>query len=303
MMPWTPRPASLHDAVRCHVFLSVMLLALLLTGWAVQASDDLPHGYRLDRIDEGARLVFDGETVFETAPRDLLIAARITGPRDMTGDGLLNLVIYERIGRSSASLTVFSLAPDGPDVLVQTTGMAAAMRPFEGITADTDLSALLGLPRPSAPAPDEEVPSTEGHWLMSEGSWDEGFAAKLGWVVPEYSETEYAAMLFRCPDIDNPYWVEPLEVHDDHDEVPSQIVLDLDGEAWTLHVAPQYDDAMMYWYAIGQLPRDSGLFAALAEARHVTLQYPGLPDHRMHGGAISQQQRAEIMKFVTKCLL
>lgn len=298
-----PHPAAPRVSIQRIPLLGVLLLALLLPGWGALASDDLPPGYRIDRIDDGVRLVFDGETVFETAPRGLLIAARVTGPHDMTGDGLLNLVIYERIGRSSASLTVFSLAPDGPDVLVQTTGMAASMRPFEGITEDTDLSALLGLPRPSAPAPDEEEPSTEGHWLTSEGSWDEGFAAKLGWVVPEYSETEYAAMLFRCPDIDDPYWVEPLHVHDEHDEVPSEIVLDLDGEPWTLHISPQYDDAMMSWYAIGQLPRDSGLFAALAEARDVTLHYPGMPDHRMHGGAISEQQRTEIKRFSMLCLM
>lgn len=306
-------PASALTALRKGAYATAVSLVLIASpGFA---GDELPPGYAMETPEGGLHLSFGGETVFETAPPELLIAANITGPHDMTGDGILNLVIYERIGRSAASLTVFSLAPEGPEVLMQTTGMAANMRPFESITVDTDLSALLGLPTRPRPEPGgkpetppepeaEAMPEVTGHWLTLGGSWEEGFAAKMGWVVPEYSETEYATMLFRCPDNGDPYWVEPLIFHDTHDEIPRRVLLDLDGTLVALPVAPQMDDPRSdQWYAIGTLPRDSTLFSQMAAARSIVLHYGDYPPFNMAGGAAAPEQREQIMRFSALCAM
>lgn len=304
-------PARASAALRKGAFATALSLVLIASpGFA---GGELPPGYAMETPGGGLHLSFGGETVFETAPAELLIAANITGPHDMTGDGILNLVVYERIGRSAASLTVFSLAPDGPEVLMQTTGMAANMRPFEGITVNTDLSALLGLPTQPEPSPEPEPPSepepdtavmseVTGHWLTVVGSWEEGFAARMGWVEPEYSETEYATMLFRCPDNGDPYWVEPLIFHDTREEVPRRVLLDLDGTLVALPVAPQMDDPRSDdWYAIGRLPRDTTLFAQMAEAQSIVLHYGDFPPFNMAGGAATPEQREQIMRFSVLC--
>jgi len=285
----------------------VVSLALIVPGASALASDDVPAGYALDRADGGLRLAFDGEIVFETAPPERLISANITGPHDMTGDGIANLVVYERIGRSAASVTVFSLVPDGPKVLMQSTGLAMEMRVFESITEDTDLSALLALPlrpqRETLPEPETgasaEMP---GSWLTTTGTWEEGFAAKMGWVVPDYSETEYATMLFRCPDNGDPYWVEPLIFHDTREEIPRRVLLELDGTPFAVPVAPQMDDPRSdQWYAIGTLPRDTPLFSLMAEAESIVMHYADLAPYTLAGGAAAPEQREQILRFVVMC--
>lgn len=286
-------------------------LALLLPAAAVPASDAVPAGYALEDVEDGVRLIFEGETVFETTQPGMLLFARVTGPHDMNGDGIPDLVIYERIGRSMAQLTVFSLAPDGPDMLMQNSGMAVQMRGFESVTEDTDLSALLAQSDPtrdeiefdlrSAPEPEPEAAGA-GAWRTTTGTWEEGFAAKMGWVVPEFSETEYAAMLFRCPDNGDPFWVEPLIFHDTREDVPRRVLLDLDGTPVSLPVAPQMDDPRSdQWYAIGTLPRDTALFSQMAEAERIVMHYADLAPFDMTGGAAAPEQREQIARFIAMC--
>jgi len=305
-----PRPTGRQAAALSQAL--VLSLALLVPGAPALASDDVPAGYALDRAEGGLRLAFDSEIVFETAPPERLISANITGPHDMTGDGIANLVVYERIGRSAARVTVFSLAPEGPEVLMQSTGIAMDMRAFESITEDTDLSALLALPmqpqretvpEPQMPEPDAgasaEMP---GFWLTQTGTWNEGFAAKMGWVVPDYSETEYATMLFRCPDNGDPFWVEPLIFHDTREEIPRRVLLELDGTPIAVPVAPQMDDPRSdQWYAIGTLPRDTPLFSLMAEAESIVMHYADLAPYTMAGGAAVPEQREQIQRFIVMC--
>lgn len=304
------RPTAISAAALSRTL--VLLLAFLVPGASALASDVVPAGYALDRADGGLRLAFDGEIVFETAPPERLIAAKITGPHDMTGDGIANLVVYERIGRSAASVTVFSLAPEGPEMLMQSTGIAMEMRAFESITEDTDLSALLALPMPpqreSMPEPQMPEPKTgdsaemPGFWVTQSGTWEEGFAAKMGWVVPDYSETEYATMLFRCPDNGDPYWIEPLIFHDTREEIPRRVLLVLDGESMAVPVAPQMDDPRSdQWYAIGTLPRDTPLFSLMAEAESIVMHYADLAPYTMTGGAAAPEQREQIQRFIVMC--
>ncbi|WP_188526472.1 hypothetical protein [Sinisalibacter lacisalsi] len=305
-----PRPTSPSATALSRAL--VLSLALLVPGGSALASDNVPAGYALDRAEGGLRLAFDGEIVFVTAPPERLISVNITGPHDMTGDGIANLVIYERIDRSAASVTIFSLAPEGPEVLMQSTGIAMEMRAFERITEDTDLSALLALPMPPQreTLPEPQTPEREtgasadmpGFWLTQTGTWEEGFAAKMGWVVPEYSETEYATMLFRCPDNGDPYWVEPLIFHDTREEIPRRVLLELDGTPMALPVAPQMDDPRSdQWYAIGILPRDTPLFSLMAEAESIVMHYADLAPYTMTGGAAAPEQREQIQRFIVMC--
>jgi hypothetical protein len=288
-----------------------LALALLLPAAAAPASEAVPAGYVLEDLEGGLRLDFEGETVFETTPPGMLLFARITGPHDMNEDGILELVIYERIGRSVARLTVFSLAPEGPEMLMQSSGMAAKMRAFESITEDSDLSALLAQATPgredaeldlrAMPQPEPEE-AAAGAWRTTAGTWEEGFAAKMGWVVPTYSETEYAAMLFRCPDNGDPFWVEPLIFHDRREEVPRRVLLELDGTPVALPVAPQMDDPRSdQWYAIGTLPRDTALFSQMAEAESIVMHYADLAPFPMTGGAAAPEQREQIARFIAMC--
>jgi len=305
-------PASAVATFRKSAHAMAFLLVLFSTATPTLADGDLPPGYALETPAGGLHLVFEGETVYETAPPERLISANITGPHDMTGDGIANLVVYERIDRSAASVTIFSLAPEGPEVLMQSTGIAMEMRAFESITEDTDLSALLALPMPPEreTLPEPQMPEPEaganaempGAWLTQTGTWEEGFAAKMGWVVPEYSQTEYATMLFRCPDNGDPYWVEPLIFHDTPEEIPRRVLLELDGTPMALPVAPQMDDPRSdQWYAIGTLPRDTPLFSLMAEAESIVMHYADRAPYTMAGGAAAPELREQIQRFIVMC--
>ncbi|OKL42548.1 hypothetical protein [Pseudovibrio exalbescens] len=306
---------------------TLMALAVAVglgTGVEAQAQF-LPQGYSFSVDDYGLQLRFKGRTVFEAGREPWDPVFGVQGPEDLTQNGQPNLAILERTARSRAKFTLLELTDDGVKVLFEVDARPEALEVFRNLTPKMaqDLAAGSGprpddglmpfpqdigresakITRPEPKAADQEaLPLSNGHWAYEPGSWDEGFAAKLGWKDPDLSPNTFTFIKFRCPDNGDDIWVEPMMMHETQEEVPDQLVFEMDGDPFKLRLQWQYDDGMAAWVGMGFVPTDTQLFAKMQAARQIVMRYGDYDPYELTGGAADPEQEMAIEMFATRCI-
>lgn len=266
-----------------------------------QVVDPSEYGYSFDQPTATGEIVLrrHGEIVWQLPPDRHGIGGHVSDARDRTNNGLPNVEISLIESRSTRGYIVLELGPDGVRELIDVSAHVSNPLIYVDVTGDGILTPMLAgdapwpgdghvppqhwpsdpIVRPGAPDHGGSIPDTdgalaaldqalavdEGFWGFSVAGDGEPFRARLGWIDPAWSPTEYAAMLFRCPVDDGPHSLDLLSPHDRAGEVPATLTFVIGDNRWRFEVTPLYDEGLYEaWFATTEVPRGTDLFAAMA---------------------------------------
>nr|WP_320141212.1 hypothetical protein [uncultured Cohaesibacter sp.] len=316
-----------------------LMTTALLSG--LNEANAAPQGYSITDTDKSYSIVLNGETVFEIGFDIGMVPFEIDGPRDMNGNGVLDLTVLWMNSRSTAAFAVFEFWPEELGTLFKTSGPTQDMLQSFSKLSDADIAALvsgemdapslrphglLTLPEglkakpqesnmgsqgtglsekmlPLGNAATDELPMTNGFWSYKQGNLDEGTSAMLGWKDPDLSENTYSFIQFKCRENGDDTWVMPMYAVEErtNTEKPDRLRFILDGKAIDIWIWWAFNDETGYYEPMGSLPRDTDFFERLSRADEVVMQCGDISPDTLDGPAGDADEMAAIRTFMQRC--